>query len=92
MSEVTLSVPNVRLSDLEKLVAKVKQVTGQEDIEISFEFIIASLFPTSWQNIQNDLNRQYTKGYIQGRVDKQEELKPFMRHISEDNDPDCYSE
>lgn len=92
MSEVTPSVPNIRLSDLEKLVAKVKQVTGQEDTEIDFEFIIASLFPTSWQNIQNDLNRQYTKGYIQGRIDKQEELKPLMRHISEDSDPDCYSE
>lgn len=92
MSDVNTTVPSVYLSDLEKLVSKVKQVTGQQNVEISFEFIIASLFPTSWKNIQADLNQQYTKGYIQGRIDKAEELKPFMRHIVDEEDSDCYCE
>ena len=71
MAEVPATIPNIYLSDLEKLIKKTKQVTGENDVEISFEFIFASLFPTSWKNIQADLNHQYTKGYIQGRIDKE---------------------
>ena len=91
MDEVPVTIPNIYLSDLEKLIKKTKQVTGENDVEISFEFIIASLFPTSWKNIQADLNRQYTKGYIQGRIDKEEEYRKHRRSCSED-DSDCYSE
>lgn len=89
MAEVNVSVPNVYLSDLEKMVQKVRDITNKEDTEISFEFIIASLFPTSWTNIQADLNRQYTRGYIQGRIDKEEEIR--AQHRSDD-DLDCYCE
>ena len=89
MSENKVSVPNVCVSDLEKLTKKIRSVVGDVDSPVSFEFIIASLFPTSWKNIQFDLNQQYTKGYIQGRIDKEEELKRF-RII--DDDPDCYCE
>ena len=90
--EVAVSVPNIRLSDLERLTKKVLQVTGTEDTEISFEFIIASLFPTCWKNIQADLNRQYTQGYMQGRTDKGEEIKQYRRAFSSEDDPDCYCE
>ena len=89
MSEIKVSVPNVYISDLEKLTKKIRSVVGDADSPVSFEFIIASLFPTSWKNIQSDLNQQYTKGYIQGRIDKEEELKK-IRII--DEDPDCYCE
>ena len=87
--EVKNSVPNVYLSDLEKLTQKVREVVGEENTEISFEFIIASLFPTSWKAIQADLNQQYTRGYIQGRLDKEQEIKNnHLRSI----DTDCYCE
>lgn len=72
--EVPVTVPNIYLSDLEKLAQKVRQVTGEENVEISFEFVIASLFPTCWKNIQADLSRQYTLGYIQGQKDNQTEI------------------
>ena len=85
--EVKVSIPNVYLSDLEKLAQKARNIVGEKDVEISFEFIIASLFPTSWKNIQADLNHQYTQGYIQGRIDKEEELK--QRYL---DDSDCYCE
>ena len=91
MSEVKVSIPNIQLSDLEKIVAKVKQIMGEENAELSFEFIIASLFPTSWKNIQNDLSKQYTKGYIQGRLDKEQEMKELY-HLYSDDDLDCYCE
>ena len=75
MSEIReTGVPSVRLKDVEKLVSKIKE-TCSEDVEISFEFIIASLFPTSWQNIQNSLNHYYTQGYIQGQKDKEEKFE-----------------
>lgn len=91
MADVTVSIPNVYLSDLERLAQKVHDITGQEDTEISFEFIIASLFPTSWINIQNELKHQYTKGYIQGRLDKEQEMRSYTRS-NQDDDSDCYCE
>jgi hypothetical protein len=87
--EVKVSVPNVYVSDLEKLAKKIRSVVGEVDSPVSFEFIIASLFPTSWENIQADLNRQYTKGYMQGRIDKEDELR---RHSSQDFDCECYND
>lgn len=86
MSEVNTNIPNIYLSDLEKLTNKIRQVVKDEDAEVSFELIIASLFPTSWQNIQKALSDQYTKGYIQGRLDKEKELGP----CGCEDDVDCY--
>jgi hypothetical protein len=90
MSEaVESNVPSVYVSDLEKLAERVRKVTGEENVEVSFEFIIASLFPTSWKNIQGALTNQYTLGYIQGRKDEQEERK---KQIQSRNESDCYCE
>lgn len=87
MAEVKIDIPNIYISDIEDILHKVKSVTGKEDTEISFEFLIATFFPTSWKNIQDELNRQYTKGYIQGRIDKEKEYT----RIQED-DADCFCE
>lgn len=89
MSEIKVSVPDIYISDLEKLAKRIRSVVGDVDSPISFEFIIASLFPTSWKNIQSDLNQQYTKGYIQGSIDKEEELKK-IRIVDENSN--CYCE
>ena len=89
--EETYNVPNVYISDLERLAQKIRGVVGIENTEISFEFIIASLFPTSWKNIQEEMNRQYTKGYIQGRLDKEREIQRTSYHDTND-DADCYCE
>lgn len=89
--EETYNVPNVYIGDLERLAQKIRNVVGAENAEISFEFIIASLFPTSWKNIQEEMNRQYTKGYIQGRLDKEKENQKTNYHDTND-DADCYCE
>ena len=86
---IETKVPSVYVSDLEKLAEKVRKVTGEENVEVSFEFVIASLFPTSWHNIQDALAQQYTLGYIQGQKDKDEEIRHSK--VSRD-DPDCYCE
>ena len=89
--EETFNVPNVYIEDLEKLAKKIRSVTGKENVEINFEFIIASLFPTSWKNIQDTINQQYTRGYIQGRIDKEKEMERLLPSVSDD-DADCYCE
>ena len=86
MSEINTNIPNVYLSDLEKLINKIRQVVKNENAEVSFELVIASLFPTSWQNIQKALSDQYTRGYIQGRLDKEKELGS----CGCEDDVDCY--
>lgn len=90
-TKIETNVPSVHLSDLEKIVNNIKQVTEQKDVEITFEFIIASLFPTSWEKIQAELNHQYTKGYIQGRKDEEAESRAINRAQAMD-DVDCYCE
>lgn len=78
----TYGIPNVYAKDLEKLAKKVQSVTENENAEISFEFVIASLFPTCWTNIQNALINQYTLGYIAG-------VKESSSNATED-DAECF--
>lgn len=61
------------LSHLKKIVnslEKTMKENNAEDIEISFEFLVGSCFPSCLKNIQNELKNQYTLGYMQGRSDK----------------------
>ena len=81
-------VPNVHLSDLKKIVSKLEQ-NVQLDPEITFEFIIASLFPTSWNNIQDALSSQYMEGYRQGYKDRTDETIQRNGRMAES---DCYYE
>ena len=82
-------VPSVYLSDLEKLVERTKNHVSEENTEISFEFILTALFPTSWNNIQSALSQQYTLGYIQGQKDAEEES--YSRAVAK-SESDCYCE
>ena len=82
-------IPAVYLSDLEKLVERTRKHIGNENVEISFEYILTALFPTAWNNIQASLSQQYTLGYIQGRKDTEEEIR--TRAIAR-SESDCYSE
>lgn len=90
MSEVKdTQIPSVMLSDIENLMERIKRDIAIEDIEISFEFIIASLFPSSWKNIQNALSAQYREGYIKGYKDGERDAR---RSFRSDDDADCYCE
>ena len=57
------NVAPVLLSDLERIIEQIRKNTKDTDPEISFEFIIASLFPSSWKSIQKALTDQYIQGY-----------------------------
>ena len=43
-----------------------------EDVEITFEYLVGSFFPKIVENIQKEMNKQYTLGYLQ-RVNEEKE-------------------
>ena len=53
------NVAPVLLSDLERMAEQIRKNTKDTDPEISFEFIIASLFPSSWNSIQKALHTHF---------------------------------
>lgn len=81
--EEKIQITPIKLSDVERMVASVKKNVGDNDVDLSFEFILTAFFPTCWHNIQDALNRQYTLGYIAGT----EEASNF--NLSEDADCFC---
>lgn len=70
----------VKLSHIENAINSMKAHFKDEperipDIEISFEYIIASFFPDVWDNIQRALKDEHTKGYIEGLNEQAQNLK-----------------
>ena len=53
--------------DIEKFNKIVKAIRKSEMKEISFEFLIGSCFPHVLQNIKEEMRRQYTLGYVEGK-------------------------
>lgn len=85
--EEQINIAPIKLSDVERMVNSVRANIGDEDADLSFEFMLTAFFPTCWDNVQAALNRQYTLGYIAG-------MKEANRaHIDTANDDaDCYCE
>ena len=67
--EEKIQIAPIKLSDVERMVATVKKNVGDNDVDLSFEFMLTAFFPVCWNNIQNALERQYTLGYIAGAKD-----------------------
>lgn len=81
------NVAPVLLSDLERIVKQIRKNTKDIDPEISFEFIIASLFPSSWNNIQKALIDQYIQGYNDAEKERRQ-----LKQMASAADSDCYCE
>ena len=64
--EEKIDITPIKLSDVERMVASVKKNVGDNDVDLSFEFMLTAFFPTCWNNIQDALKHQYTLGYIAG--------------------------
>lgn len=50
-----------------------KKATELQMKELSFEFLIGSCFPKAFENIKEEMRRQYTLGYIEGQKDIDDE-------------------
>ena len=84
--EEKIQIAPIKLSDVERMVASVKKNVGDNDVDLSFEFMLTAFFPTCWNNIQEALSRQYTLGYIAGTKDAKNAYR------STEDDADCCCE
>ena len=51
-----------------KKLHKIDKIVKEKHIkEVSFEFVVGSLFPTALKNIKEEMRRQYTLGFVEGR-------------------------
>lgn len=80
--EEKIQIAPIKLSDVERMVASVKKNVGDNDVDLSFEFILTAFFPTCWNNVQSALNRQYTLGYIAGTKE--------ASNLNLSEDADCF--
>jgi hypothetical protein len=63
-------IDTVKLSRIKKIVEAIeKHNPNGVDVDVGFDFIIASLFPRSWDKILDALKDQYTKGYLAGKAE-----------------------
>lgn len=73
--EKTIQIAPIKLSEVERMVASVRKNVGNDDVDLSLEFILTAFFPTCWNSVQAALNRQYTLGYIAGQKDSRSPLE-----------------
>ena len=60
-----------KLSRLRKMVNTLESAAGpQNDMDVSFEYIAASLFPNLYNNVREKMTQQYIEGYNKGKSEK----------------------
>lgn len=63
MSEQEIPKITVSMDKFKKVYKAIKQTNAKE---VTFEYIVASLFPDVANNIKEEIRRQYTLGYTAG--------------------------
>lgn len=63
---------NVPYKKLRAIMAHLNSMKFRDEDLVSFEFIVGSLFPTAYYNIQEEIRRQYTIGYVDGRSERED--------------------
>lgn len=71
MSEVEIPKNTVTFDKFKQFYKAVKQAKVKE---LSFEFIVGSLFPHITTNIKEELRRQHALGYAEGLAAEKEEV------------------
>ena len=75
-----MSLAGTKLSKIKKLIAQVEKISNVEDPTLSFEFLIGSLYPEVYGNVQEALRGACIRGYIDAslgddREDTQRDMK-----------------
>lgn len=75
-----MSLAGTKLSKIKKLIAQVEKISDVEDPTLSFEFLIGSLYPEVYGNVQETIRYARTQGYIDAslsdyREDIQRDIK-----------------
>ena len=58
--------------DIEKFNRIVKAIKKSNMKEVSFEFLVGSCFPKAFENVKEEMRRQYTLGYVEGQKEGKE--------------------
>ena len=64
-----MSLAGTKLSKIKKLIAQVEKISDVEDPTLSFEFLIGSLYPEVYGNVQETIRYARTQGYIDACLD-----------------------
>lgn len=75
-----MSLAGTKLSKIKKLIAQVEKISNVEDPTLSFEFLIGSLYPEVYGNVQEAIRGACVQGYIDAslgddREDTQRDIK-----------------
>lgn len=82
--EEKIDITPIKLSDIERMTQSIRRDVGENDVDISFEFMLTAFFPTCWNNIQKALTQQYTLGFIAGTKEKETIVDTI------NDDADCF--
>ena len=64
-----MSLAGTKLSKIKKLIAQVEKISDVDDPTLSFEFLIGSLYPEVYGNVQETIRYARTQGYIDAFLD-----------------------
>lgn len=71
-----MSLAGTKLSKIKKLIAQVEKISDVDDPTLSFEFLIGSLYPEVYGNVQETIRYARTQGYIDGSLgDDREDIQ-----------------
>ena len=71
-----MSLAGTKLSKIKKLIAQVEKISDVEDPTLSFEFLIGSLYPEVYGNVQATIRYARTQGYIDASLgDDREDIQ-----------------
>ena len=74
-----MSLAGTKLSKIKKLIAQVEKISNVEDPTLSFEFLIGSLYPEVYGNVQEALRGACIRGYIDASLgDDREDIQRDM--------------
>lgn len=75
-----MSLAGTKLSKIKKLIAQVEKISNVEDPTLSFEFLIGSLYPEVYGNVQEALRGACIRGYIDASLgDDREDIQRDMK-------------
>ena len=64
-----MSLAGTKLSKIKKLIAQVEKISDVDDPTLSFEFLIGSLYPEVYGNVQETIRYARTQGYIDASLE-----------------------
>ena len=71
-----MSLAGTKLSKIKKLIAQVEKISNVEDPTLSFEFLIGSLYPEVYGNVQEAIRGACVQGYIDASLgDDREDIQ-----------------